>query len=145
MMARVAESKRKASPMDSVEAQVREFKYLKKETDELGKRSKVIRDDLMKLVENTGFEDDQGHYWLEFDDGIDGTDALQRQRRVSRSLDEDQAEEVLKTAGIWEECTDLVRVVNEDRVMQALYDEKLNDVAVDKIYPPKITWALVLK
>lgn len=144
-MAKVADSTRQPQPMDSVESQVREYKYLKDQIDVLSKRQKEIRNDIMTLIENTGFEDDQGHWWVEFDDEIDGVGALQRQRRVSRSLDEDRAEEVLTEVGLWESCTELKRVVDEDKVMQALYEETLSENEVDEIYPPKITWALVLK
>lgn len=144
-MAKVSSAARQPQPMDVVEAQVREYKYLKEQIDLLSKRQKQIRDELMLLVENTGYEDDQGHLWVEFDEDIDGVGALQRQRRVSRSLDEESAEKILTDAGVWDKCTELKRVVNEDAVMQALYDEELTEVDVDGVYPPKITWALVLK
>lgn len=144
-MAKVSSAARQPQPMDVVEAQVREYKYLKEQIDLLSKRQKQIRDELMILVEQTGYEDDQGHLWVEFDEDIDGVGALQRQRRVSRSLDEESAEKILTDAGVWDKCTELKRVVNEDAVMQALYDEELTEVDVDGVYPPKITWALVLK
>lgn len=144
-MAKVSTVGREPQPMDVVESQVREYKYLKEQIDLLSKRQKQIRDDLMLLVENTGYEDDQGHLWVEFDDEIDGVGALQRQRRVSRSLDEESAEQVLTDAGVWDKCTELKRVVNEDAVMQALYEDELTESDVDSVYPPKITWALVLK
>lgn len=144
-MAKVSSTARQPEPMDVVEAQVREYKYLKEQIDLLSKRQKQIRDELMLLVENTGYEDDQGHLWVEFDAEIDGVGALQRQRRVSRSLDEESAEQILTDAGVWDKCTELKRVVNEDAVMQALYEDELTEADVDGVYPPKITWALVLK
>lgn len=144
-MAKVAKSSRIPSPMDSVEAQVREYNYLRTEIDDLSKRQKEIREDLMVLIENTGFADDDGHWWVELDSDIDGIVALQRQRRVKRSLDMETAEEILKERGLWEDCTEVVRVVDEDKVMQALFDESLSEDDVDRIYPMQVNWALVLK
>lgn len=144
-MARVATTTREAQPFDSLQAQVKEYKYLKDQIDSLSKRQKEIRDDLMVAVENAGYEDDKGHYWLEFDDEIDGVGALQRMRRVSNPLDEEAAQEILTSLGLWEECTEEVRVVDQDAVMAALWNEKLTPADIDCIYPPKVTWALVLK
>lgn len=131
--------------MDSFESQVKEYKYLKDEIDKLTKDQKKLRDSLMAVIEEQGYEDDQGHWWLELDAEVDGVAALQRQRRVSRSLDEESAKETLMGLGLWEDCTELVRVVNEDKVYEALYEDKLSEQDVDAIYPQKITWALMLK
>lgn len=144
-MARVAATKREPILMNSVEAQVREYKHLKDQIDALSKEQKRLRDDLMTLIENTGFEDDQGHWWLELDDEYDGVTSLQRQRRVSRSLDEESAKEILDSHGLWNLCTKTVEVVDEDAVMRALWDEKLTEEDVDNMYATKITWALTLK
>lgn len=144
-MAKVSDTRRVPEPMDSTEAMVREYKHLKIETDKLAKRQKELRDRLIEVVTDGGYEDDQGHMWLEFDEPLDGVASLQRQRRVARAVNDDNAEEVLVAHGLWDDCTELVRVVNEDRVMEALYDDKLTEDDVDRIYPPKVTYALVLK
>jgi predicted RNA-binding protein associated with RNAse of E/G family len=38
-----------------------------------------------------------------------------------------------------------IRVVDEDALMAALYEEVLTEEEVDEMYPPKVVWALVLK
>lgn len=144
-MARVADTKREPQPMGTLEANVREYKYLKDEIESLQTRQKKIRDILMEVVEEDGYVDDQGHYWYEFDDAIDGVASLQRQRRVSRSLDEDAAAAVLTPLGLWEQCTELKRVVDQDKVYEALYDGDINEADIDAIFPAKTTWALFLK
>lgn len=144
-MAKVSDEGRSIEPVDNTESMVREYKHLKIETDKLAKRQKELRDQLLEVITADGYEDDQGHMWFEFADAIDGVASLQRQRRVSRVVNDDSANEVLSAHGLWDTCTELVRVVNEDRVMAALYDDKLTEDDVDRIYPPKVTYALVLK
>ena len=38
-----------------------------------------------------------------------------------------------------------IRVVDEDALMAALYNDELTEDEIDRMYPQKITWALVLK
>lgn len=144
-MARVADTQRVPEPMNSLEAQVREYKYLKDQIDALSTRQKQLREGLMEIVIEEGYIDDQGHHWYEFEDAIDGVASLQRQRRISRSLDEDAAEAVLKPLGLWEQCTEVRRVVDQDKVYEALYDGDLTEADIDAIFPAKTTWALFLK
>ena len=144
-MAKVSDEGRSIEPVNNTEALVREYKHLKIETDKLSKRQKELRDQLLTVIVDGGYEDDQGHMWFEFDDAIDGVASLQRQRRVTRVVNDDNADEVLSANGLWDTCTELIRVVNEDRVMAALYDNELTEDDVDKIYPPKVTYAMVLK
>lgn len=144
-MARIAKTTREPQPMGTLDANVREYKYLKDEIDTLTKRQKEIRDDLMAIIESEGYADDQGHWWYELDEPVDGVASLQRQRRVSRSLDEEAAEEILKNQSLWDRCTEVRRVVNQDAVYEALYDEKLTEEDIDAIFPAKTTWALFLK
>ena len=143
-MARVSDTTRTPDPQDSITAQALEYQYLKGQIDILSKRQKVIRDELMAAVESDGFSDDQGHWWLELT-GVDGDFSIQRQRRVSRSLDADAAEEILANAGVLDDCYKTVRVIDEDAVMQALYSETLTEADVDAIFPSNVTWALVVK
>lgn len=144
-MARVAKTTRQPQTMGTLDANVREYKYLKDQIETLTKRQKEIRDDLMSIVEAEGYIDDQGHCWYELDEPVDGVAALQRQRRVSRSLDEDAAEDILKGASLWDRCTEVKRIINQDAVYEALYDEQLTEDDIDAIFPAKTTWALFLK
>ena len=144
-MARVANTTRPTKIIDPIEEKVLEYSLIRNQVKELETRQKELRDSLMEIIEENGYEDDQGHVWLEFDHEINGVKALQRTRKVTRPIDAVSAEEVLAGLGLWEQCTDLVRVVNDDAVMQALYDEELTEADVDCIYPPKITWALNVK
>jgi hemerythrin superfamily protein len=145
VMARVSDSTREAQQVDQVTAQIREYNSVKKEADRLAKRQKELRDSLMETIKYVGYEDDQGHYWLELEEPIDGVVALQGERRVSRGLDEEAAAEIFESLGLTETCYKTVQVVDEDAVYSALYEDKLTDADIDTIFPQKIVWALKVK
>jgi hypothetical protein len=144
-MARIAESTRTLSGGDPITTDVREYKRLRSQIDLLTKQQKKIRDTLMQAIEEHGEPDDQGSLWLTLKEDADGTLEIKRQRRVSRSLDEGQAASILKDNDLWEQCTKTIVVVDEDAVMQALFDDELSEDDVDAIYPSKISWALEVK
>lgn len=130
---------------DPFETQVANYKMLKDEIDRLTKEQKKIREYLLETVEKAGYEDDLGNFWIELDEPIGGVATLKRERRVSRSLDEEAAETILKNADLWAQCTKTVVVVDEDAVMQCLFDDDLTEDDIDAIYPQKVTWALVVR
>lgn len=144
-MARASSNVRVIDPDDSLTVQVREYKHLKAQIDALQKQQKEIRDALMETIEQSGYTDDQGHWWVDLAKEVDGTTAIKRERRSSRSLDEDAALEVLTALSLHEECYKTVRVVDEDAVWAALYEERLSDADIESIFPEKVTWALVVR
>lgn len=144
-MARVSDTARQADPVDSTTADLREYVMIKGEITTLTKRQKELRDTLITTIEHAGYTDDQGHGWIEFDDEVAGTIAIQRQRKVKRGYDEEAAEKILTDLGLDETCFKTVRVIDEDAVYSALYEERLTEANIDEIFPQKIEWALVLK
>ena len=92
-----------------------------------------------------GEEDDKGNIVLELPEEVDGYSAIIKQRRVSRKIDEDKAEEVITARGMEETLYKTIRVVDEDALMAALYNDELTEAEIDEMYPQSITWALVLK
>lgn len=144
-MARVSTKKRETQPVDDLSAQVGEYLYLKKQIDEMTKQQKEIRDSLMELVESDGYEDPDGHWWLDLDSPIDGKVAIKRERRTKQEVDEETALEVLTEKGLWHTCTKQIRVLDEDAIMSALWSEELSEEDIDAIYPKKTIWALHIK
>jgi hypothetical protein len=144
-MARVSTKQREVQPLDDVSAQVSQFLYLKRQIDELTKEQKVVRDQLMELVEKDGYEDSDGHMWFDLESPVDGRVAIKRERRTKQEVDEESAEELLREYGLWDTCTKQVRVLDEDAIMSALWDSKLSEEDIDTIYPKKIIWALHVK
>lgn len=145
-MARVAAAtSREIQPVDDLTIEIAEYARVKAQVDELSKRQKELRDSLLDAVERLGEEDDQGHIWLEIGDETSGVRAIQRQRRVTPSLNQERAQILLDDLGLTERCTTLVRVVDEDALMAAKWDGLITDEQLDSIIDTKVVWALHLK
>jgi hypothetical protein len=144
-MARVSATGRSRQPVDDVTREVLEYQTLKQQIDDLDKRAKVLRDSLMEVVKVVGDADDKGHLWMELDEEINGVRSVLAEKRVSQSLNEERALEIIEERGLTERCTQMVRVVDHDEVMACLYEEALSEADLDEMFDRKITWALRLK
>jgi hypothetical protein len=116
---------------------------LKRRIDDMTKESSEIKSDLSDLVDTEGEPDENGHLWLRLPESVDGITALQRQRRVSQSLDEDAAEKLLKEKGLFDRCYVMQPVLKEDEVMACLYEGLITEEEVDAMFPKKVTWAFL--
>lgn len=144
-MARVSTKARSRQPMDDLSREVLEYQNLKAQIDDLDKRAKSLRDSLMESVKVLGEPDDKGHLWMELDDEVNGVHSVLAERRVSQTLNEERAQEILAERELLDRCTKTVRVVDHDEVMACLYDELVSEADVDEMFDNKITWALRLK
>lgn len=130
-------------PEEGLIAKVRKFVVLKRQIEDLTKEQTVIKTYLSNLVDEEGEEDDKGHRWISLEQEVDGYKSLQRQRKVSQSLDEDAAMKLLTEKGLTERCYVLLPVLKEDEVMACLYEGLLTEDEVDTMFPKKITWAFI--
>ena len=126
-------------------AKVRQFLSYKNQIDSLTKSSNEIKGELMEAVELYGEEDSEGHYWLSLPEEISGYNSLQRQRRVTKKFDMEEAEAILKKRGLYDQCVEMVPMVNEEKVLAALYNGLISEEEIDSMYPKTITWAFVPK
>jgi len=122
---------------------VRAFLRSKKTIDDLTKDLNVLKNDLSTAVDTDGEPDDRGHLWLSLPENVDGYVSLQRQRRVSQKLDDEVAEQILKDKNLYDRCYEKVPVLNENEVMNCLYEGLLTEEEVDKMFPKSISWALI--
>ena len=53
-------------------------------------------------------------------------------------------EEIIVEKGMEEQLYKTIRVVDEDALMAALYNDELTEAEIDLMYPQKIVWALVM-
>jgi hypothetical protein len=142
-MARVAdENSIRISDPDDVNAQVREYLMVKQSLDVLEKRQGELREKLFEKIENAGEPDEKGNVFFELEQEVDGVVRLEKQRRVSRKLDETAAEEIITDKKLDDELYKTVRIVDEDAVMAAHYEGKLTEDEIEKMFPAKIVWAL---
>jgi hypothetical protein len=145
-MARVAEEEgARFSDPDDLNSQVREYVALKKTMEGLDARHKELRDKLFERITLTGEEDDKGNIQLELDVEIDGVRRIEKQRRVTRKIDEDKAAEIIEALGLKEELYVMQPVLQEDLLMAAHWDGKISEEQIDEMFPSKVVWALMTK
>ena len=143
-MARVQPTEPRIADADALEVQAKEYAFLKKQVEYLEKQQKELREKLFSKIEELGEVDDKGNLVLPFEKEVEGFVGVMKQRRVSRKIDEGVAEQMIYDKGLEEELYKMVRVVDEDALMAALYEGKLTEEEIDEMYPQNIVWALVM-
>jgi len=129
---------------NDIESMYKEYVLLKKNIDDLTARQNVIKKELMSFVDGYGLEDDKGHKWYDMPE-YGGYNGMQKQRRVSQSVDENAAQSILEDKGLAERCFEVKPVLNEQSVMDCVYEGLLTEDDVDTMFPQKVTNAFVLK
>ena len=117
-----------------------QFVSLKDQIALLSERQSTIKSKLMAELETVD-PDDKGHRVVSFDDTAAGTVKVTRQRRVSKTLDMDVAEKILKEKGIYDECTKVEVTLDDSKIMSALYKGQLTEQEIDTMFPEKETFA----
>ena len=100
---------------------VRQYLALKGELEVLTTRQLEIKKRLIEVVEEEP-ANDNGHRLLSVEDDIVGGVTLTRQKKVSKNLDMDVAEEILTKKGIKDTCIKMMPVLDEAAIMDAFYD-----------------------
>jgi uncharacterized protein YebE (UPF0316 family) len=122
----------------------REYSFLKQQIEFLEKQQKEVRERLFTTLDDMGEIDDKGNIIVELPEEVNGFGAVVKQRRVSRKIDELVADEIITEKGMEDQLYKTIRVVDEDALMAALYNDELTEAEIDLMYPQKIVWALVM-
>ena len=122
---------------------IRQYLMLKDELDLITKRQTEIKQRLIAVVDAVE-ADDRGHRILTINDEVTGDITLTRQRRVSKSLDMDVAEEILTKKGIKDTCIKMVPTIDEGAIMSAFYENYLTEEDIDAMCPSKVSYAFLL-
>jgi hypothetical protein len=130
-------------PVSSILSKVQQFITIKRQVDDLTKEQTQLKTFLSNLVDEEGEPDDKGNLWYPLEQEVDGYRSLQRQRKVSQSLDPAEATRILGAKGLAERCYTWEPVLNEDQVMACLYEGLLTEEDVDSMFPKKIIWAFI--
>ena len=141
-MARVKATE--AREEDPLIKDAREYSFLKQQIDFLEKQQKEVRERLFTTLDEMGEVDDKGNIIVELPEEVNGFAAVVKQRRVSRKIDELVADEIITEKGMEDQLYKTIRVVDEDALMAALYNDELTEAEIDLMYPQKIVWALVM-
>lgn len=144
-MARVKKDEPRFSDENDLISRTKKYAFLKSQLDYFEKEQKALRALLFENLDEIGEEDDKGNVVIELPEEVEGYSSVVKQRRVSRKIDESLAEEIIVKHGLEDVLYKTIRVVDEDALMAALYEDVLTEEEVDGMYPQTITWALVLK
>jgi stress-induced morphogen len=119
---------------------------LKSRLDDLNSEMSDIKQKINEGIDQFGIEDDRGHIIVEIDDTeVSGVSRVMRQRRVAKNLDMFVAEQVLREKGLYDKCVTMLPVLDESEIMAAYYNEELTEEDIDKMFPSRVSYALVIK
>ena len=141
----IEEESRLPQDPEDFQAQAREYVLLKKSLEALEARQKELREKLFEKLDLEGQEDSSGNVFIELSNEIEGIRVLEKQRRTSRKLDENIAEAMIMEKGLEETLYKTIRVIDEDAIMAAHYNDQLTEDEIDQMFPSKVTWALMTK
>ena len=141
-MARVQEEESRFADPNDVMSQAKEYIYVKKQMEYLTAKQKELREQLFAKIDELGEIDSKGSINLFLDAAIEGIVTLQKQRKVSRKINEEVADQIIVENGLQDKLYKTVVVVDEDAVMAALYSDELTEDEIDRMFPETVTWAL---
>jgi len=117
----------------------KEYNDLKSLIDKYQTRLDQLKKELNQQADLFGDEDDKGHKWLRA-----GNFQIKRERRVSVNLDANGAEAWAKDNNIWDDVSEVVRVLDEDKLLGKVWENPELKPALDNLYVKKETWAFKL-
>jgi hypothetical protein len=125
-------------------AKVAEYVTVKRRIDDMSKEQNKIKAELSEVVDVDGEPDEKGHLIYNLPETVSGVTALKRQRRVSQSLDQTVAEDILKKKKIYDRCFKMIPVLDEAEVMACLYDGILTEEEIDEMFPKSVSYAFYI-
>jgi len=124
----------------------RQHAMYKARADDINSSVSEVKAKINEGIDQFGYTNDSGHRVVDIDDtDVSGISRLMQQRRVSKTLDMQVAEELLREKGIYDKCVTMVPILDESEIMAAYYNEELTEEDIDKMFPSKVSWALVIK
>jgi hypothetical protein len=126
--------------INTVKQTVKQYLNLKSEIDLLTDRSTELKKRLTADVEELGKTDERGHIVLELEEA-----KLTKQRKVSKNLDMDIAEKLLKERNIYDKCVKMMPVLQENEILACVYTGELSESDIDEMFPAKVSYAFIVK
>ena len=143
-MARVKEEESRVAGQDDFETQARQYIFVKKQMEFFESELKKLREQIFEHVDTSGEVDGSGNLFVELPSEIEGVKTIQKQRRVSRKINPEMADNIIMSKGLDGELYKTIQVIDEDALMAALYEGKLTEEEIEIMYPEKVVWALIL-
>lgn len=126
--------------INNVKQTLQQYLALRSEIDLLTDRTTDLKKRLTADVEALGKTDERGHIVLELEDN-----KLIKQRKVSKNLDMDIAEQILRDKGLYDKCVKLVPVLQENEILACVYTNELSESDIDTMFPAKVSYAFLVK
>lgn len=142
-----------ASKKDSFSTRLLTFLTLKSQLEQAEEHLDGLKGDLSADVEELGYKDDKGHYWLELDAPIEAPvfdgdtvkkekfSKVKKQRSVTTRLDPAKAEAILAKKGILKKCQTTIVVLDEDAIQKAYFKGEITKAELGQIFPQTISWS----
>ncbi len=130
--------------IESVKTNLTQYLTLKDESELINNRLSEIKKRLSSAVEELGNTDERGHIILEFDANGESK-KIMKQRRVSKTLDMQVAEDLLTKRGIKDTCIKMVPMLDESAIMAAFYEGYLSEEDIDTMFPAKVSYAFIVE
>jgi len=143
-MARVKEEQSRVAGQDDFETQARQYIFVKKQMEFFESELKKLREQIFEHVDTSGEVDGSGNLFVELPSEIEGVKTIQKQRRVTRKINPEMADNVIMSKGLENELYKTIQIIDEDALMAALYEGKLTEEEIELMYPEKVVWALIL-
>ena len=143
-MARVKDTKSRVAGPDDFETQARQYIFVKKQVEFFESELKKLKEKIFDHVDTAGEIDGSGNVFVELSSEIEGVKTIQKQRRVSRKINPEMADNIIMSKGLDNELYKTIQVIDEDALMAALYEGKLTEEEIELMYPEKVVWALIL-
>ena len=113
-----------------------DFRKSKEAIDALTKRQEAMKKELVQAVKDNGYEDEKGNVWLKL-----GEKELKYERRVSRALNADAAEQWAREQGIWDDIKEVVERLSEEKLLGYSWLHKEVEDIIQGFYSEKESWA----
>jgi hypothetical protein len=144
-MARVVQRR---SSLSAFERKAKQYLALREEAKQAEARKKTLQGELQPLIVAEGDLDEiGGHRTLAFSEPIEiggkAYTGLKQEKRVSKVFDEETAEQILKSKGLWADAIETIEVIDHDKVYALHMDDKITEAEMDSILKSKETYAFV--
>lgn len=143
-MARVKAEESRVPDENDFGYQAKQYVFVKRQVEFFETELKKLKEKIFEHIDAEGEVDGSGNLFVELPMEVEGVKMFQKQRRVSRKIEEGVAEQIISDKGMEEELYKTIRVVDEDALMAALYEGKLTEEEIEQMYPEKIVWALIM-
>jgi hypothetical protein len=130
--------------LDELKKNLRQYLSLKGEVDLLSKRQNELKKRLSDSLDDVE-ADDRGHRKFTVTDDIKGEVTLTKQKRVSKTLDMEVAEDILTKRGIKDNCIKMVPMLDESAIMSAFYEGYITEEDIDAMFPAKVSYAFLVE